>query len=250
MTRDQIIKALSGDDYQALLVIYKKYKINNKLDAFFAQQQNPSRDHLNFSMLHRKVKDIFRKLEQNNAFNNEDQSFNRTETDAEISVRETNFKPKNIVRPVIDSNPHVNRADLPEDLQFIYDQNGKMNSEMKSKHALMSVETNDANRKVLVNELCELEDKMNANWSKIDKWYQDSIKDKKDEASAANDPVKTANKIEAAKRYIDRYYDSKKPVTIAEVQERTKYLKSLGIDYLARPLRDNKKTAKPKNKKK
>jgi hypothetical protein len=185
-----------------------------------------------------------RKLEQNNGFANEN-TISEQQNDPEILVRPLKFtKDKTIERPIIDSNPHVNRDELPEDLQHIYDDNGKMNGEMKSKHALLKVETLADKRKILLNELASLEDSINANWSKIDKWYENFKTGKKAEPQKELDPIETAKKIEAAKKYIDRYYNSKKPATIAEVNERTKYLKSIGCDYIARPLRKNNRKGK------
>ncbi len=246
MTREQIVQAINGDNYQALLVIYNKYKINNKFDQFFAQQLNPEKEYMHFKMLHSKVKDILRKLDQNNGF----QKVSNKSGEPEISVRPLDFKKDKIkMRPVVDSNPHINRSELTEALQQLYDDNGRMNQEMKSKHAAMRVEKKADKRKILVNELSVLENKINHNWVVIDEWYKEFKTSKEKTNPKELTPVETANKIEAAKRYIDRYCTSTKPATITEVNERTKYLKTLGIDYIARPLRDNKKQTKSSKKK-
>lgn len=257
MTKNQIIAAINGDDYQVLLSIYNKYKINNKFDEFFAQQKNPPKEHMHFSLLLGKVKDIFRKLSQTDGFdvNNEISAQNVLEnnepTRDPIIIKTLDFKnqkSKSIERVIVDSNPHVNRDELSEEMQKLYDDNGRMNQEMKSKHSLMKNEPDTEKRKILVNELAALEDLINANWSKIDSWYQEFKNGNKDsESSKQLTELEMSNKIQAAKKYMDRYFDSKNPKTIAKFNEYKTFMLGLGNDYVPRPLRDDKRQTRSSN---
>jgi hypothetical protein len=226
MTREEILSAINDKNYQALLDIYDKYKIDRKFDAFF-NVSNP--DTMRVNMLVQKVKDIFRKIEQSGGFqqNTEVQIKN-------IEVTKLDFKKKKAPtkeRVVIDSNPHVNRADLPSELQKVYDENGKMYGEMKSMHAALKVETNEEKRKVLANDLTLLEDNLNANWTKIDNWYQDFKEGNFKPENTDSDPVAIANKIGAAKRYLGRYSKSEKPEQIEKCKEYSEFLAKLKIKF-------------------
>lgn len=226
MTREQVITAINGSDYQALLDIYKKYKINNKFDAFFSGEPDTMRQ----NMLIQKVKDIFRKLEQSGVF------AKPVVEVPQITVKPLDFKKpaaktKTIERVVIDSNPHVKREDLPEKLQKLYDENGKMYGEMKSKHAALKVELKEEKRKALVCCLSEYEDMINHNWSVIDKWYQDFKEGKLQQEKTEDDPVLIANKIGAAKRYLGRYSKSTKPAQVEKCKEYAEFLNNLNIKF-------------------
>ena len=61
MTKQQILDAINGTDYQSLLAVYHKYKINEKFDEFFAQQHQPGKEHMHYRMLLKQVQDINRK---------------------------------------------------------------------------------------------------------------------------------------------------------------------------------------------
>lgn len=237
MTKKNILDALNGNNYAELLSIYNKYKIKKDFDIFFEQNKNADKNSIHFKILHSKVKDILRKLEQSNSF-----EIDNEKNIPEISVNKISFK-KTIERPIIDSNPHVNRAELPENMQALYDENGRMNNEMKSMHAAMKVEPDIEKRKVYVTELCTLEEKINKNWEVIDKWYQDfksgiKVTEKK------LDPLETNKKIEAAEKYMDRNFNSTKPKSIAKFNEYKNFLNEIGINYIPRPLRENKRQKK------
>jgi hypothetical protein len=226
MTKKIFMELLNQGDYQTLLSLYDTYKIDTKMDNYFRQVETPAEDDLHYKMLLAQVRNIYRKLEINNLFElppkaievkniadavkmkpqakktvPEPVVLQKKETPAEETKEPLELK----VRPVIDSNPHVNRADLPEDLQAMYDENGKMNQELKSKHALMQAATTDAARKTYVNEIAALEENMRANWKVIDNWYAN--KDKKEDTLPTAELMK---KIKSAENYIRRYDGSKK----------------------------------------
>jgi len=194
MKREQIVYAINGTDYLALLDIYKKYKINNKFDQYFAQQQNAAKGSMPYNMLLRKVKDICRKLEQIDGFENDNSGI--AQEQPEITVKPLNIKSdKSKERVIIDSNPHVNRADLPDNLKQLYDDNGKLSQEMKTKHALMKAEKTAEKRKGYLEELTSMEDKINKNWELIDKWYADFKAGKKEDSPSAPDPLAEKKKL-------------------------------------------------------
>ena len=260
MTKNEVINAINSNEYTLLLNVYNRYKINKSFDIFFSKTCD--KNSLQHRMLYGIVKDIFRKLLQSNGFDSEKEIIKKeehTETKKQIlpevnkvdiiyekpkiSVREIKLNSKTIERPIIDSNPHVNRAELPECMHALYDENGRMNNEMKSMHAAMKVEPDIEKRKVFVTEVCNLEEKINKNWEVIDKWYQDfksgiKVTEKK------LDPLETNKKIEAAQKYMDRNFNSTKPKSIAKFNEYKNFLNEIGINYTPRPLRDNKRQKK------
>lgn len=236
MTKSQVINAINSNNYDDLLEVYNKYKIDKKYDKFFAEEQNPDINSLRYRMLLARVREIYRKLEQNNAFDPDAIVAESVTGDKEviseskpIVVKPLAF-PKNTGKVVIDNNPHIHRDKLPEEMQVLYDENGKMNQEAKSKHALLNVVQSDAERKELMDQLCELEEKQVTNWAAIDRWYQDNIVDpKQPEPKKVLEPAEIAKKIDAAKNYIARYDGSKKPIQMAKLKEYKAFLTEMKV---------------------
>lgn len=234
MTREQIINVINSNNYDDLLEVYNKYKIDKKFDQFFGQ----GKDSLRLNMLLKRVKEIFRKLDQNKGFA-EPQAEATPHVESEqpsipednITVKELKIQNKKPLRVVVDNNPHIHRDKLPEEMQILYDENGKMNQEMKSKHALLNVATSDSERKELMDQLCELEETQIKNWATIDKWYQDNIVNPKKEPAPKKvlEPAEIAKKIDAAKNYIARYDGSKKPLQMAKLKEYKDFLTEMKV---------------------
>lgn len=251
MTRNNIIEAINSSNYQAVLAIYKLHKIDSKFDAYFNQVSEPNPTDQHFKMLLSKVKDILRKLDQNGCFTTEGETpeltknvnHSRPVTLPPILVEKLDFKKTTTARerPRILSNPLINYEELPDNLKLLYDENGKLNSEMKSLHAAMRVEKEDVKRKELLDKICPMEETIESNWETIDNWYK---KNKEDIDSAPLTPAEISNKIASAKKYIDRYYESKKPRIIAEYNNRIEFLKSINIEYTAAKLRRNESQVK------
>lgn len=251
MTRKQITDAIHGNNYQALLDIYNQYKMDKKYDQFFAGVTNPDATSHHFLMLQSRVKDILRKLDNKKAFTQEPEiavPSKETEKATEpqppkkITAVPLDLGKKKVTEKVIiDSNPHINRDKLPEDMQKLYDDNGRMNQEMKSKHALLAVATSNEQRKTLMDELCVLEETQCRNWETIDKWYHDNIVDPKAPIEEKPlEPAEIAKKIAAAKNYIARYEGSKKPLQIANLKKYKDYLTEMKVP-IPKKMADNSK---------
>jgi Fe-S cluster assembly scaffold protein SufB len=261
MTRKQITDAINGSNYQALLDIYNQYKIDKKFDQFFSSVTNPDVKSHHFLMLQSRVKEILRKLDNKKAFTPETEIAVPSKETEKVFVpsKETEKAtepqhPKKITavpldlgkkkvteKVIIDSNPHINRDKLPEDMQKLYDDNGRMNQEMKSKHALLSVATSNEARKSLMDELCVLEETQCRNWETIDKWYHDNVVDPKAPIEEKPlEPAEIAKKIAAAKNYIARYDGSKKPLQIANLKKYKDYLTEMKV-AIPKKMADNSK---------
>jgi hypothetical protein len=117
---------------------------------------------------------------------------------------------------------------MPDTLQKTYDRNKSIGKEMLALHTKLKVsaDLSDDERKVIAKELVSLEDEKNANWQKIDIW-SNTPPSQREQVNIAE----MAKKIAAAKKYIDRNFDSKNAETLTKVKERLEYLKECGIDY-------------------
>lgn len=229
MNKEHFEKVLCKPSYQDLFEIYKAYGKDTKKLAFFSQVADAAQASIHFNMILKEVKDIFRILKNNN-------SFAAVATIPQAPV--IKIEQKDIVlppvkaRPIIDHNPHVNRADLPERLQKAYDENIKMETENKTSFAEMKVAKTDAERKRLLNTICENEEKQSSNWSEIDTWWEH--KDDKPEEPMKNKEVSVADiasRIEAAKNYIRRYSESKNHKQLEKVEREKQFLLDNGVKW-------------------
>lgn len=229
MNKEHFEKVLCKPSYQDLFEIYKAYGKDTKKLAFFSQVADAAQASIHFNMILKEVKDIFRILKNNN-------SFAAVATIPQAPV--IKIEQKDIVlppvkaRPIIDHNPHVNRADLPERLQKAYDANGRMETENKTWFAEMKVAKTDAERKRLLNLICDNEEKQSCNWTEIDTWWEH--KDDKPEEPVKKKEVSVADiasRIEAAKNYIRRYSESKNHKQLEKVEREKQFLLDNGVKW-------------------
>jgi hypothetical protein len=79
-----------------------------------------------------------------------------------------------IERPKIDRNPVVRYEELPVNLQVLFDENGRLHSEMKSLHArlktLKEQPSERQQRALIARELVSWQSKSRSNWDQIDGW--------------------------------------------------------------------------------
>lgn len=260
MTKEHFLKTIASGSYSDLLEIYNKYKINKAFDAFFSQPQNPSPGTMHHKMLLQRVKDIYRKLLQSNGFSLIESKpvFNKPEKAStqnkpiqqpvpKIEVKQLNFKAQAKERVQIKKNPSFYYDKLPDDMKVLYDQAGKLSSEMKSLHAEMRVlpgtADNDVRRKELVNEIAAKEEQMDKNWQIIDDWYnmpgnveiEDiftiSKFDLKDGDLSLIPPAKFSVMIESCKSYLRKNKDSKVPKIVQKKEYYKTFLKRANVKY-------------------
>lgn len=229
MTKEQFEKVLAKPSYKDLFDLYKTYGKDAKKLAFLSHDTDAKPGSIHFNMVLKEVKDIFRILKNNN-------SFSAPAPVAQAPV--IKIEQKDIVvppvkaRPIIDHNPHVNRADLPERLQKAYDANGRMETENKTWFAEMKVAKTDAERKRLLNLICDNEEKQSCNWTEIDTWWEH--KDDKPEEPVKKKEVSVADiasRIEAAKNYIRRYSESKNHKQLEKVEREKQFLLDNGVKW-------------------
>jgi hypothetical protein len=181
------------------------------------------------------VKNIFCKLERNNMFDAVDKA-----DVMQIQTKPLVIERKNIQRVRIDKNPHISYDALPDNLKVLYNMNGKIESEIKSKHAIMSAlppaAEFDEKRSQLIKEISEQEAKQNENWDIIDAWYTSPSKELPKgkvlptDVPSNNEPVEVSKYITRARKYIDRYGKSNKPLQIENTKLYRTGLKQLGIN--------------------
>jgi hypothetical protein len=233
MTKQQFEKVLSNPSYKELCEIYKAHGKDAKKAAFLAQVADAQPGSIHFNMVLKEVKDIFRIMKNNNAFTAE--AFHVAPAPV-IKIEQKDILPPVKSRPIIDHNPHVNRADLPEHLQKAFDDNGKMESENKTMFAEMKVAKTNDERKRLLNAICENEETQSANWAAIDTWWEHKDdKPQEPEKKKYLSPADIASKIEAAKNYIRRYSDSKNAKQLEKVEREKKFLKDNGVKWTLKP---------------
>jgi hypothetical protein len=140
---------------------------------------------------------------------------------------------KNVIqRPMVDKNPVVRYEELPERLQVLYDENGKMYSEMKAFHAeikqLKENESAKERREELAQEIVRREKSIRENWDVIDAWWA-----KNQEADplkqAAEEALSKDRRIKADLAYIRRFLGKAK--SKEEVELRMKELDKWNVDY-------------------
>jgi hypothetical protein len=181
------------------------------------------------------VKNIFCKLERNNMFDAVDKA-----DVMQIQTKPLVIERKNIQRVRIDKNPHISYDALPDELKVLYNDNVKLESEIKSKHAIMNAlppaaEFNDK-RKILIQEISAYEEKQGKNWDVIDAWYAEPSKELPrgktlpTDLPSNNEPVEISKYITRARKYIDRYGNSEKPLQVENTKLYRAGLKQLGIN--------------------
>lgn len=230
MNKEHFEKVLCKPSYQDLFEIYKAYGKDTKKLAFFSQVADAAPASIHFNMILKEVKDIFRILKNNNSF----AAPAPVAQAPVIKIEQKDIVPPPVkARPIIDHNPHVNRADLPEHLQKAYDANGRMETENKTWFAEMKVAKTDAERKRLLTQICDNEEKQSCNWAEIDSWWDHKDDEKKEEPAKTKETsvADIASKIEAAKNYIRRYSDSKNHKQLEKVEREKQFLLDNGVKW-------------------
>lgn len=141
---------------------------------------------------------------------------------------------KQIQRPKIDKNPVVDYKSLPKNLQIRFDQNGRLNSEIKTYHAELKLIADDPEkkerRKVLAGLIVGIRKQMRANWDEIDSWWNDQ-QNKSPEQQAADAALEKDRRIKANLNYIRRNWNATKTNAVEELKIRMQELNAWGIDY-------------------
>jgi len=226
MTRQAILQALESRNYADMLAIHTQFRTDKKFDDFFNQNlESPSAMQLN--MLHNKVSNIVRILDQQHYF-----SKSITETKLpEIGVKPTPQKTKSDKTKIVKSET-VDYDALSPEMKHLYDANTILNAEMKSIHALMCAATTDVDRSVYVNRLSDLETEKHNNWVVIDAWIE-----KHDSTPAGTNPdaiapisaLDLAKKIASAQKYVQRVEGKEtNEAQRLKVAENRKFLAEMG----------------------
>lgn len=97
----------------------------------------------------------------------------------------------------------------------------------------MKVAKTDAERKRLLTQICDNEEKQSCNWAEIDSWWDHKDDEKKEEPAKTKETsvADIASKIEAAKNYIRRYSDSKNHKQLEKVEREKQFLLDNGVKW-------------------
>lgn len=138
-----------------------------------------------------------------------------------------------IQRPRIDKNPHVQYDKLPPHLQVLFDENGKLNNELRTYHAELKAIADDASkqgrREYLAKSAVAHGDQIRENWDTIDAWWAENQKPADPIEQAKKEAIETENRIKANLNYIRRFYGKEKQKN--EVGKRMQELDKMGVDY-------------------
>lgn len=197
--------------YSGLLNIYNKTKKDRSRDKFYSSVKDVKENDIHFKLLFSDVRAIYGKYERNNLFTSD-----TIVDDIAIKNKPLNLGRREdvlkIQRPKIIKHPTINYDELPDDLKLKYNENGKLESEIKSRFALMAAlpelpEFNDQRKNYLI-ELDKFEDKQGKNWDAIDNWYNSraSVPAKLiTDVPELTNPLEVSNYIARARKYIKRY---------------------------------------------
>lgn len=220
-------------NYNDGISLLEELNIDSK-SIMFLKQKHPGKIH--FSILERKLSNFARIHNITPAtlpipvVNSPVKSIKQVAV--QIPVIYSEIENKIIQRPKIDKNPVVRYEDLPANLQLLYDENGRMITELKTYHAeikqLKDVDTATERRKILAEEIVRLQKATRENWDIIDAWWA-----KKQESNplrlAAEEALSKDRRIKANLAYIRRYLGKSK--VREEVELRMKELDRWEVDY-------------------
>jgi hypothetical protein len=135
-----------------------------------------------------------------------------------------------IERPKIDRNPVVRYEELPVNLQVLFDENGRLHSEMKSLHArlktLKEQPSERQQRALIARELVSRQAKSRSNWDQIDGWWAARNENvETPEEKATREALEKDRRIKANLNYIRRYFGKEKyqaEVNLRMVRQRMK----------------------------
>ncbi len=103
----------------------------------------------------------------------------------------------------------VNREDLPEDLQSVYDEIGNYYKLQRSVHEKMKLATTDEARAALRAELVEIDETIAAGWKVIDEGLA-APASKAEQKEQAADPAKISQQINTARSAVSRALKAQK----------------------------------------
>ena len=253
MKRQDFIDALNSNDFSTIREIYLKYREDKEFDDFFNSVPTSAPGSLHFNMLLKRTMNLLRVMDQNKMF---DVAIAQNIPSAipEITAKRLEFKKlvskvKTIDRIEIKKNSKVNYDLLSDEMKILFDQNGEMKSRMTGLHAEMrnlpDAAENDIKRAELLQEIKQLELKIDNNWSIIDAPYNKTDEPEKPVSYLAKDinlltvdlstiPVAELNKlIESCKSYLRKkeVKESKKPKIVAKRNLYQDFLKRANVKY-------------------
>ena len=140
-----------------------------------------------------------------------------------------------IERPKVDKNPVVRYEDLPVNLQVLFDENGKLQGEIKTLHEKLKLLKNKADAKdqraKLARDIIQRQRKNRANWNEIDTWWaEQKVEQNQDPIELAKqEALEKDKRIKANLNYIRRFHGREEKK--AEVALRMKELDKWGVSY-------------------
>jgi hypothetical protein len=232
-----------GKDYQEGVKIFCEISLDKEMIRFFAQK-HPQKVHRsillmklsNYARIHRITAAAL--PEKTTVIKSENLIQVKRNTDAKLKSvilppeESAELAVPVIQRPKVDKNPVVRYEDLPEGLQILFDQNGKMYSEMKAFHAELKLikdnEQQKPRRAILAEEILKMEKAIRENWDVIDAWWKKHL-----EADplkmAAEEALAKDRRIKANLAYIRRFLGKAKAKE--EVEQRMSELDKWNIVY-------------------
>lgn len=209
--------------YKDGVAIYHKVKKNSKFDKLFAQVEDSKQGELHFNYLFKELSRLNRTAAQQNAAPEEEKPT--------IAVKPLLKKEA----PAASNRPkfHEERYDVNElspEMRVKYERNKAIIKAMAALHEKMKAvdpdPKNDQVRAELRKEIDGLDSERNKNWKAIDSWWK-----KRESGNDSPSAAELVNKVQAAKRYIGRFGESKDPKVIAKCADYTKFLKESGINW-------------------
>ncbi len=136
-------------------------------------------------------------------------------------------------RVKVDKNPSIRYEDLPVQLQVLFDENGKLSSEMKTLHAQLKsikhiIEKSDQ-RAQLAKGLVARAKTLRNNWNQIDTWWKENFEVQDPAKVAAQQAIEKDRRIKANLNYLRRYYND--PAKADEVKLRIAELDKWEVSY-------------------
>ncbi len=136
-------------------------------------------------------------------------------------------------RPRVDKNPVVRYEELPANLQVLFDENGKIQGEIKSLHAKLKLLKDDpgvkAERGELAIQIVSRQKKNRSNWDAIDSWWAGQDTEEDPIEKVRREVLEQDKRIKANLNYIRRYHGKEK--NIGEVNIRMQELDKWGVSY-------------------
>lgn len=212
------------------LAIYKTVKKHTKNDLFFSQVADAKQGTIHFNILQQELSRIAR-------INGQISSEKKEPESPPIKVKPIiSIKPveanKN-EKPKFYNDKMYNVNELPADLQKKFKENQELTKEISGTQAKMKAvaegKENDNERAKLRKSIETLEKKRNKNWELIDTWWNTERGKPAPVKTDSERAIELAKAIDAARKYLQRYFKSESPAQIAECKTRIAFLKENGI---------------------